>query len=180
MRVPARVSPGLGGAAMLASWRMACTNAQRVMRVMRCITCRNATKNAKFCKSLVEVIEEADGAATGCPKAKGNLLYYVATKVSYTRTVFACDGAPHEGPCCGRCTNAAANAEVHWLTQSECAICAACTAVYGCTHRRCMPARVLPILACSSLPTPCATGRCCWHTSCQSRSRCVCDMYLGR
>lgn len=28
---------------------------------------------------MVEVIDEA-GAASGCPKAKGNLIYYVATK----------------------------------------------------------------------------------------------------
>ncbi|KAG2491132.1 hypothetical protein HYH03_010575 [Edaphochlamys debaryana] len=40
---------------------------------------KNATKNAKFCKTLEEVIHEA-GAVSGCPKAKGNLLYTVASK----------------------------------------------------------------------------------------------------
>ncbi|GIL78897.1 hypothetical protein Vretimale_110 [Volvox reticuliferus] len=40
---------------------------------------KNATRNAKFSKTLEEVIHEA-GAASGCPKAKGNLLYTVASK----------------------------------------------------------------------------------------------------
>ncbi|GFR51525.1 hypothetical protein Agub_g13941 [Astrephomene gubernaculifera] len=40
---------------------------------------KNATKNPKFAKTLEEVIHEA-GAASGCPKAKGNLLYAVASK----------------------------------------------------------------------------------------------------
>ncbi|KXZ51794.1 hypothetical protein GPECTOR_11g237 [Gonium pectorale] len=40
---------------------------------------KNALKNPKFTKVLEEVIHEA-GAASGCPKAKGNLLYTVASK----------------------------------------------------------------------------------------------------
>eukprot|EP00198_Chlamydomonas_reinhardtii_P009713 XP_001699050.1 predicted protein [Chlamydomonas reinhardtii] len=40
---------------------------------------KNATKNPKFMKTLEEVVHEA-GAASGCPKAKGNLLYTVASK----------------------------------------------------------------------------------------------------
>lgn len=47
-----------------------------------CALCRrrNTVKNAKFCKALLEVIEEANAAA-GVPKAKGNLLYTIAGKV---------------------------------------------------------------------------------------------------
>mmetsp|Transcript_9586 Transcript_9586/g.20421 ORF Transcript_9586/g.20421 Transcript_9586/m.20421 type:complete len:801 (+) Transcript_9586:112-2514(+) len=40
---------------------------------------KNALKNPKFCKTLVEIVHEAK-AASGCPKAKGNLLYTVASK----------------------------------------------------------------------------------------------------
>lgn len=40
---------------------------------------KNATKNPKFLTSLTEVIREAK-AEDGCPKAKGNLLYAVASK----------------------------------------------------------------------------------------------------
>ncbi|PNH09069.1 Glutamine--tRNA ligase [Tetrabaena socialis] len=40
---------------------------------------KNAAKNAKFSKTLEDVIHEA-GAASGCPKGKGNLLYTVASK----------------------------------------------------------------------------------------------------
>lgn len=42
---------------------------------------RGALKNLKFTQSLVDVIKEAGLAATGCPKAKGNLLYTIASKV---------------------------------------------------------------------------------------------------
>lgn len=42
---------------------------------------RNASVNPKFRKSLLELIDEA-GAKDGLPKTKGNLLYYVAGKVS--------------------------------------------------------------------------------------------------
>ena len=41
---------------------------------------KNAVKNPKFSKTFTEVITEA-GADSGCPKAKGNLLYTVASKV---------------------------------------------------------------------------------------------------
>jgi hypothetical protein len=45
---------------------------------------RNALKNVKFTQTLVDVIKEA-GVTGGCPKAKGNLLYTVASKVSGVR-----------------------------------------------------------------------------------------------
>ncbi len=41
---------------------------------------RNTVKNAKFCKALLEVIDEAKAGA-GAPKGKGNLLYAIAGKV---------------------------------------------------------------------------------------------------
>ena len=43
--------------------------------------CRDALKNVKLTQTLVDVICEA-GATGGCPKAQGNLLVVVATKVS--------------------------------------------------------------------------------------------------
>jgi hypothetical protein len=44
-------------------------------------TRRSALKNIKFTQALVDVIKEA-GVTEGCPKAKGNLLYTTASKVS--------------------------------------------------------------------------------------------------
>lgn len=46
------------------------------------IDCRGALKNQKFTQSLVDVIKEAGLAQEGCPKAKGNLLYIIASKVT--------------------------------------------------------------------------------------------------
>lgn len=45
------------------------------------MACRSALKNIKFTQALVDVIKEA-GVTEGCPKAKGNLLYTTASKVS--------------------------------------------------------------------------------------------------
>jgi hypothetical protein len=45
------------------------------------LACRSALKNLKFTQALVDVIKEA-GVTEGCPKAKGNLLYTTASKVS--------------------------------------------------------------------------------------------------
>jgi hypothetical protein len=44
-------------------------------------TRRSTLKNIKFTQALVNVIKEA-GVTEGCPKAKGNLLYTTASKVS--------------------------------------------------------------------------------------------------
>lgn len=41
---------------------------------------RNAIKNPKFRQALVDIVKEA-GLTDGCSKTKGNLLYYVASKV---------------------------------------------------------------------------------------------------
>jgi len=43
--------------------------------------CRGALKNPKFTQSLLDVIEEAGVAGNGCPKAHGNFLYTIASKV---------------------------------------------------------------------------------------------------
>eukprot|EP00201_Polytomella_parva_P009891 CAMPEP_0175064682 /NCGR_PEP_ID=MMETSP0052_2-20121109/15477_1 /TAXON_ID=51329 ORGANISM="Polytomella parva, Strain SAG 63-3" /NCGR_SAMPLE_ID=MMETSP0052_2 /ASSEMBLY_ACC=CAM_ASM_000194 /LENGTH=850 /DNA_ID=CAMNT_0016331077 /DNA_START=254 /DNA_END=2806 /DNA_ORIENTATION=- len=40
---------------------------------------KNATRNAKFARTLVEIIKEA-GVENGCPKSQGNLLYNIASK----------------------------------------------------------------------------------------------------
>eukprot|EP00775_Hariotina_reticulata_P012928 gene12928-13056_t len=39
-----------------------------------------ALKNPKFTQSLLDVIDEAGVAASGCPKAQGNFLYTIASK----------------------------------------------------------------------------------------------------
>lgn len=44
-------------------------------------TYRGALKNIKFTQALVDVIKEAGVAEGGCPKAQGNLLYTIASKV---------------------------------------------------------------------------------------------------
>lgn len=41
---------------------------------------RQSLRNPKFTQTLLDTVQEA-GVAEGCPKAKGNLIYTVASKV---------------------------------------------------------------------------------------------------
>ena len=54
-------------------------------------------KNIKFTQALVDIIKEA-GLTGGCPKAKGNLLYTIGSKVGSHHRATAVNLAPRT--CC--------------------------------------------------------------------------------